>query len=147
MSYLSFLAFIAGAAIAVQASMNAQLGSLLDNPLLATGVAFISSVFFTMLAIGVFSKELPPTALLKAVPFYLWFAGGMLSSFGIAMFYFLIPKMGVGSMMSFALSGQLIIAILIGHFGWFSMPIKPFSTLKLMGVLALILGVVLVNHE
>jgi len=145
MSYFSIIAFLAGAAIATQASMNAQLGILLRNPLLATCVAFLSSVFFTSLALIAHTKEYPSSDLIRSVPFYLWFSGGILSAFGISMFYYLIPRMGIGPMMSFALSGQLIIAIIASHFGWFDLPVKPLSASQLIGLLALIIGIVLVN--
>ena len=63
------------------------------------------------------------------------------------MFYYLIPKMGVGSMMSYALSGQIIIAVLASHFGWFDLPVKPLSLVKLLGAATLIFGVFLLNLE
>jgi len=46
---LSFLAFIAGAAITTQASMNAQLGVLLRSSLIGTTVAFVFSSLFTLI--------------------------------------------------------------------------------------------------
>ncbi|TWX63063.1 DMT family transporter [Colwellia sp. C1TZA3] len=35
-----------------------------------------------------------------------------------------IPKSGVGNVMSFALRGQLVISIIISHFGFFDSPVK-----------------------
>ena len=81
------------------------------------------------------------------VPGYLWFSGGALSAFGVGVFYYLIPKMGVGTMMSYALSGQILIAIIASHFGWFDLPIKSITTLKVIGVIALITGILLINWE
>ncbi|TQV87147.1 DMT family transporter [Aliikangiella coralliicola] len=147
MSYLSLLAFMAGAAIATQASMNAQLGVLLRNPLLGTSVAFVSSLLFTLLAVIVFTKKYPSLEAVRAVPSYLWFSGGLLSAFGISMFYYLIPRMGIGVMMSYALTGQIIVAVIAGHYGWFDLPTKPLNGAKLVGVLSLIIGIVLINRE
>jgi len=84
---------------------------------------------------------------IKSVPVYLWFSGGALSAFGVGMFYYLIPKMGVGSMMSYALSGQIIIAIIASHFGWFELPVRPITGLKIAGSFSLIAGVILLNWE
>lgn len=147
MHYLSLFAFMAGAAIALQASMNAQLGVFLKNSLLATSVAFASSFIFTSLAVVVFSKEYPSANAIRSVPVYLWFSGGVLSAFGIAMFYYLIPKMGIGAMLSYALTGQILVAIIAGHFGWFDLPVKPITVAKFSGLLALIVGIVLINRE
>lgn len=147
MNYLAIIAFLSGAAISTQAAMNAQLGSLLKNSLLAACIAFCSSIFFMLLAVVTYTKEYPPLEVVRAVPVYLWFSGGILSAFGISMFYYLIPRMGMGAMMSFALSGQLIFAVIAGHFGWFELPVRQLTPGKLAGIVALIVGVLLINNE
>jgi transporter family-2 protein len=147
MNLLTVFAFTAGAAIATQMAMNAQLGSLLKNPLLATSIAFLSSMAFTLVAALINTRSYPSIDLVRSVPVYLWFSGGILSAIGISTFYYLIPKMGMGPMMSFALSGQLVIAITAGHFGWFNTPLKPLDGNKTLGLIALISGVVLINWE
>jgi transporter family-2 protein len=146
MSVLPVFAFTAGAAIAVQAAINAQLGVALKNTLLGTSVAFLCSFFLCALAVMFFTKQFPSMALVISVPSYLWF-GGVLSAIGVGLFYFLIPKMGVGSLMSYALTGQIMMAMLVGHFGWFELPVKEMTTMKFIGTAVLIAGVLLVNWE
>ncbi len=48
-------------------------------------------------------------------------------------------------MMSYALTGQLLIALLASHFGWFNLPIKSIDTIKTIGAILLIIGVVFIN--
>ena len=146
MNALPILALIAGIAIALQASMNAQLSMIVKNAMFSTMVAFVCSSLFITLAFFISGNTLPSFTNLKTVPVYLWFSGA-LSAFGVGLFYYLIPKMGVGSMMSFALTGQIVIAMLISHFGWFDLPIKPLNVQKMAGVVALISGVILVNYS
>lgn len=147
MSHLSILALVAGAAIAMQATMNAQLGVLLKSSMLGTSIAFLVSCFFTVCAVMLSTKQYPQIDDIKSVPLYLWFSGGILSSFGVGMFYYLIPKMGVGSMMSYALSGQILIAVIASHFGWFNLPVKSIDAMKVFGAISLIVGVLLLNWE
>lgn len=147
MTYLSFLALAAGAAIAMQATMNAQLGVLLKSSMMGTSIAFLFSLTFTVSAMLLFAKNYPNLDEVKSVPFYLWFTGGALSAFAVGMFYYLIPKMGIGSMMSYALSGQLLIAIIASHLGWFDLPVKPINIVKIIGAILLIVGVLLINWE
>ena len=147
MNLLSIVAFTAGAALAVQAALNSQLGNLLKNPILATVVAFCSSVFFTALALVISTKEYPSIEVVKSVPIYFWFSGGLFSAFGISMFYYLIPKMGISPMLSYALAGQMIVGIVAGHFGWFNLPLTPLSLVKVGGVLALITGILIINNS
>ncbi|GAA6168649.1 DMT family transporter [Sessilibacter corallicola] len=146
MNALPILAFCAGSAIAVQASMNAQLGVLLKSSMLGTGIAFLFACFFTVLVV-VSSKQYPLLTDVKTVPIYLWFSGGAIAAFGVGVFYYLIPKMGVGSMMSFALSGQILTAIISSHFGWFDQPTKPIDSKVIIGTAALVVGILLINWE
>ena len=71
----------------------------------------------------------------------------MLSAFAVSMFYYLIPKLGVGIVMTYALTGQLIIGVVIGHYGWFGLPVKPLSPAKISGVIVLIFGVILMSKK
>ncbi|GAA6133943.1 DMT family transporter [Oceaniserpentilla sp. 4NH20-0058] len=147
MSYLPLLALVAGAAIAIQATMNAQLGVLLKSSMLGTSIAFLFSCIFTISAVMLSTKKYPQIVDIRSVPLYLWFSGGALSAFGVGMFYYLIPKMGVASMMSYALSGQILIAVIASHFGWFNLPVKSIDFIKLSGTVSLIVGVLLLNWE
>ncbi|MCZ4282802.1 DMT family transporter [Kiloniella laminariae] len=144
-SILPFVAFVAGAAIAAQAALNSQLGLLLKNPIFATVVAFSASLVFTTLALVFTVRRVPDSSSLQSVPFYLWFTGGLLSAFAIASFYWLIPKIGAGSVVSAALTGQILLAMIAGHFGWFYLPVVPVTAVKLLGVALLVAGALLIN--
>ncbi|MDH5445713.1 MAG: DMT family transporter [Gammaproteobacteria bacterium] len=143
--YLLLLAFIAGAAIAAQASMNAQLGVMLNSSILASMFAFLSGLLFISVYFVLTSQTWPNQQQLIIVPTYLWFAGGLLSAFAITSFYWLIPQLGVNVLISVALTGQLVFSMLAAHFGWFELPVATFTPLKLLGSLSLLLGIVLVN--
>ena len=145
MNYFSLLALCAGAAIAVQAGMNAQLGVLLRSPLLSAAVAFVVACVCVLIVVIITARELPSLSNVQTVPVHLWFSGAI-SAFGVASFYFLIPRMGVGSTMSYALTGQLLVAILASHFGWFDLPVKSINFNKCLGIFAMIMGIVLINR-
>ncbi len=142
---LSGLAFLGGVLLTVQGGLNAQLGVLLKSPLLASVIAFFSSTFFALIIALLFVKNLPGLVQIKAIPLYYWFAGGFFSVAGISLYYYTIPKLGVSTMISFGLCGQLIFAVVAGHFGWFSMPIEPLTIKRTLGVLAMITGILLIN--
>lgn len=147
MNALPLWALTAGAAIVIQAAMNSSLGILLKSSMLATSIAFLVSFVLSIFVFLLSTNQFPLMSDVKSVPMYLWFSGGVLSAFGVSMFYYLIPKMGVGPMMSYALSAQIIVAIFASHFGWFGMPIKPITMIKVTGVVVLIIGVLLLNSE
>lgn len=90
-------------------------------------------------------KEVPSFELIRTVPLYLYVIVGLLSSFALATFYFVIPKIGILTMLSFALSGQLIFSLISSNFGWFSLPVSPISIAKVVGVGSMLLGLFLIN--
>lgn len=144
---MSFMAFIAGIAIATQASINAQLGSILKNSMFATVVAFGSGLLFTLIIVSIITKEPPSLSIIRTVPFYLWFTGGLLSAFAITTIYWLIPQLGVGSVVSYMLAGQLMLAMVVSHFGWFGTPISPITLSKLIGIILLVSSIIFINHQ
>jgi transporter family-2 protein len=49
--------------------------------------------------------------------------------------------------MSYALTGQILIAITASHFGWFNLPVKPITVAKFVGVISMISGIFLINWK
>lgn len=139
------LAVIAGVLIAAQAAMNARLGVYLHSSLLATGVAFSSGLIFILLLLLSFVRSFPTADVIKQVPGYLWFSSGLLSTLALVMLYWLIARVGVAAMISGALAGQLMFSMLAGHFGWFELPSTPINGVKLLGLCAMLLGIVAIN--
>lgn len=150
MNLLGLLAIIAGGCIAIQAAMNARLGVHLNSAALATSYAFLTS--FILITMFIVINQLKTTnthiaeIALSNIPWYLWFSCA-LSVVGVGTMYWLIPKMGAGLMMSYALAGQLVVAMLISHFGLFESPQKLLSSTRIFGSLLLILGTYLISKD
>ena len=50
-------------------------------------------------------------------------------------------------MMSYALAGQILLAMIASHFGWFNLPVKQLDVVKVTGIVALIVGITLINFD
>lgn len=138
------LALLAGAAIALQAGLNTSLGQRLGSPLYATVVAFGAGFGFAAL-VALLRARVAAGPVWRGVPPYLWFVGGLLGVFALASFYWLIPRLGIGTTLSLTLTGQLLVALVAGHLGWFGLPPAPLSTLRLVGAGTLVLGILMVT--
>ena len=144
------IAMLAGSCIAIQAAMNARLGQLFNNAWLATGYAFLTSFLLVAAFVVCFHHKQVvaqwQTVNFSQIPWYLWLSC-LLSVIGVGSMYWLIPKMGVGNLMSYALTGQILFAMVISHFGLFESPQKLLNNTKLLGSALLIVGIILINKE
>ncbi|WPR77352.1 DMT family transporter [Algoriphagus sp. NG3] len=142
---LSALALTAGVLLAVQSGYSAQLGAILKKPILASASTYATGALLATAFVFVFSKEGINLQTARQVPWYLWFIGGLFSVTGVTFYYFLIPKIGITKMIAIGLCGQLLFSVVAGHFGWLNLPGDPITFKKLMGVLAMIVGIFLIN--
>ncbi|MBC9796689.1 DMT family transporter [Sinomicrobium weinanense] len=142
---LSALAFLGGIFLAAQGSYNAHLGVLLKNPFLASVTAFFFSTIFALIVAAISLKQLPDRETIQHIPFYLWFIGGLFCVLGISLYYYTIPRLGISTMISLGLCGQLIFAVIAGHFGWLNLPTEPITLKKTIGVISMIAGILLIN--
>jgi len=142
----AILALAAGGAIALQAGLNSSLGRQLGSPLFATAAAFGTGFVFAALASLVYTRAVAgPSA--RGVPTYLWFVGGLVGAVALVSFYWLIPRLGIATTLSFTLTGQLLVAMIAGHYGWFGLPPTPLSTLRLMGAATLVVGILMISLD
>lgn len=143
----TLLAFTGGVFLAIQAGFNSQLGSILKQPMLAVIFTSLSSLLFGLLFFFVLQKGGIPSLSSTQVPWYLWFIGGLFSVIGITLYFYTIPKIGISKMIALGLCGQLIFSVIAGKYGWFHLPIEPFTTKRILGTIAMLLGILLINTK
>ena len=139
------LSFMVGIMVVVQGGLNAKLGLLLKSPLLASSAMFIMSACFTIIAVLFTVKQIPSLSQLREVPVYLWFTGALFSFIAVSLFYYLIPKLGIGTAVTFGLFGQIVFSTIAAHFAWFGLPEEPIVLKKAIGLIAMIAGLFLIK--
>ena len=140
-------AMTGGVLLSIQGGLNSQLGVLLKNPLLATLVAYVFSTIFAFILVIISIRHMPTVQQVKEIPIYLWFTGALLSVMGISLYYYTIPKLGISTMISIGLFGQMLFSVVAGHFGWFGLPKEPVDLERIIGVSAMIVGIYLINSK
>jgi bacterial/archaeal transporter family-2 protein len=143
-----FVAALAGAALPLQAVINARLSPILGAPLWASFLSFTvgAIVLFAIAMSGVIVGWIPvPTFsnVLRA-PWWIW-AGGFLGATYVTIALIMASKLGAGTLVAVIVSGQLMAALLIDHFGAFGLPLRPVTPLRLIGVFFLITGVLFIR--
>ena len=138
------LAVIAGIFIAIQAPTNAILGKASGSPVVAAFISFVVG----MVALGAMvaltgGRVLAPE--LKSVPWYAW-VGGLYGAFFVAMAAFAAPRIGVATMLTAAVAGQIFAALIMDHFGLLGLARQPVSVERVVGAALVLVGAVLVRR-
>lgn len=131
------IAMIAGISMALQGSLNAVLGKH-TGQMEATLVVHIigGAAVGLILLFGLGKGDL--ASIFKA-PWYAYL-GGILSVVIIYGVIASIPKVGVSLATTAIIVGQVSMALLIDHFGFFGLSKVPFTWTKFAGLIALALG-------
>ena len=139
------LGLLAGSMITIQSVLNSVLGKRIEN-FGAVLVLTVVSISVLLVLILLF----PTTANLRKMPglseWYLYL-GGVLGIVILAAPIFLIPKIGATSTLTAFVMGQLVLALLIDHFGLFSFPKIEINWLRLIGVLFVVAGAVFIGKK
>ncbi len=138
----SMAALFTGALIPIQAAANATLSKFIGS------VAYSALVLFT-LGFGVVVSfillnrvQVPSVADFLSAPTYSYIGGIIVATYVLSI-TFLAPRMGVGNVICFIVTGQIIMAVLIDHFGLFGAGIQNLSVSRTMGVALMIGGLFL----
>jgi transporter family-2 protein len=138
------LAIIAGVLMSVQAPTNAILGKASGSPVIAAFISFLVGTIALGAAVAASSGRLFAPEL-RAVPWYAWL-GGLYGAFFVAVAAFGAPRIGVGPLLTAAIAGQLVGAVVLDHFGLLGLARQPVSMEKIAGVALVLLGAWLVRR-
>lgn len=139
------LAIGAGGCIALQAAANGSLRSAIGSPWHA---AFFSICGTMITALAFMLVARPPAPALSAVrgtPWWNWI-GGPLGAMIVLTGAALISKLGSAAFISAFVGGQLILSLILDHFGWMDLPQQPITPGRLAGAAMVFGGVLLVRY-
>ena len=138
------LALVAGFFMAVQAPTNAILGKASGSPVVAAFISFlVGTVALGAVVAGSGGRLFAPE--LKSVPWQAWL-GGFYGAFFVAIAAFGAPRIGVGPLLTAAIAGQLVGAVLLDHYGLLGLSRQPVSIERVAGVILVLLGAWLVRR-
>lgn len=141
----SLLGVLAGAFIAIQAPINAQLARGLGLPVAAAAFSFLAGavvlgvVSFAMTrAQGISLDWRGPAPWLFAV-------GGILGAGYVTSAVILTPKLGAAALMAFLVTGQLLAGMLIDRVGFLGVAVREISMGRIAGAVLLLAGALMIR--
>ncbi|MBK8429111.1 MAG: DMT family transporter [Lewinellaceae bacterium] len=139
------MAVIAGFALPTQAAINSKLSAIVQYPVLAGLISFLIgtlALFVYCLCSGV---PLRAVLFAKNASAIVW-TGGLLGAYFISATIILVPKLGVALTFSLIIAGQMLITLVLDHYGLLGVPVKTVNLPRFLGVLLIIAGVILIRR-
>lgn len=132
----------AGACLAFQAPVNAALSARAGSVLFASLASFVVGSMALLSIWLATDREVP--AFSGLTDRWIW-TGGLLGAAYVAALAFAAPRLGIASALTIALTSQLVVALLIDHFGLLGMSVEALTASRVIGVALVLAGVALIR--
>ncbi|HLP19994.1 MAG TPA: DMT family transporter [Chitinophagales bacterium] len=133
-------ALITGALIPIQAQTNAGFSRAIGSAQTTGLMVFVMGVIVMSLYVLVTATPLPKMEQLTAAPWYSYL-GGLIVPIYVISITLLVPRIGVGAAIGLIVTGQILCAVAIDHFGFFNAAIQKIDIRRTIGVVLMIAGV------
>jgi bacterial/archaeal transporter family-2 protein len=138
------LAIIAGIMLSTQAGINAQLRSVVGDPVLAALLSFIVGTCFLLIYVLIFNKhESGLLGTLKEMSVYKW-TGGLIGALYVTGVIIVAPRIGATNTAGLIVAGQVLFALFLDHYGLLGFVQHSVNYMRLAGALLLIAGVFMI---
>lgn len=145
-SYLFLLlAVLAGAMMPTQAATNNKMAAFVDSPVIAAFISFVIGTVALFVYVIASGTPLGNLAAAKNAPPIAWI-GGFLGALFVTLTILLVPRLGVAMTFSLVIAGQMIVTLVIDHFGLLGVPVKEVSLIRIGGILLITAGVILIRR-
>lgn len=143
------LALIAGAVLPIQGAVNALLHADLGGAAFAVGtISFVvaTAAMAAVIAAGSGWLKIPAPCIecVAGMPWWGWL-GGFAGAIYVTTMFTAIPAIGAGAAAGLTVAGQQVASVFVDKHGWFRLPQRPVSRLRLFGVALLLVGVGLIK--
>jgi len=140
---LSLLALLSGALIPIQAASNAALSRAVHGNVPFSGLAlFMVAAIATGLVVLASGQGFPALTDLREAPWWSY-SGGPIVAFYVLTITFLAPRLGVGAAIALIVTGQVLAALTIDHFGLLRSLTVSLTPTRVVGGVLMVIGVFL----
>jgi transporter family-2 protein len=138
------LAIAAGAGLAFQAVINTRLRLVVNSAIWAAMIqTFVGLAMLAAMAVA--SREVPPGLEgVSRAPWWVW-TGGLLGATYVTAVIVTTAPLGAALMAMSVIAGQIVMALLIDHFGWLGVEVQRLSPTRLLGAALLVGGLLLIR--
>ena len=135
------LAFFMGIVLAVYLPMNGSVARHLGSAVSANLTFFVVAFLTAIVTFALFGS-LETLSQIGDVPPYL-FLTGLIGSLIVLGATTLVPELGARRFFILLVSGQIVMAVVVSHYGWLSSPQDPITVRKVFGAVLVFSGAII----
>ncbi|GAB2027585.1 DMT family transporter [Lactovum odontotermitis] len=135
------LALIAGFSLSNQGPINARLKLAVNSAFWSSTISqIIGTALLAVLSLAIGFGLFPSVEFVTSHPWWIWL-GCFLGPIYVTSNIYLFQKLGAVQAVILPILGQIVTGVLIDTFGWFNQAKIPISTLRLLGILITVSGI------
>jgi transporter family-2 protein len=144
MQSLSMLfAFLVGAGLVIQVGLNMAVSRALGGAAMGALVNFVVGTLALITLLLFLRQPWPGREALSGVPAWAWF-GGLFGAAYVALATFAGPRLGALLLLALTVAGQMVASVIVDHYGLLGFQQQPVTSLRMLGIAFLVVGVWLV---
>ncbi len=138
-------ALAGGAILPVQVALNTLLRRYVGEPMQVTFVSYLAGTLASLAICFVARYPLPASASLVQTSWWMWI-GGCLGTLYVWSTIFATPRIGAALALALTITGQMIAALFLDHYGAIGLAKYPASPIRIAGVVMVVLGASFVGY-
>ncbi|MBF7017756.1 DMT family transporter [Staphylococcus durrellii] len=142
-----FIGFVFGFAPPIQTAINSALGQQIHSSVMAALVSFTIGTILLFILTLIFNRSLKMASYNeyqgKIKPWY--FIGGILGVIFVTSNIILMPHLGAAVTTIVAMLGQMLMGVIIDHFGLLGTTVNKITPRKIIGIVAIMIGIILLR--
>lgn len=139
------LALAAGAALPLQAAINARLGAGLGGPMWGALASFVVGTVALAAILAARRVAIPGASAIGGVPAWAW-TGGLLGAFYVGGVVAAVPRLGAATLIGLLVAGQIVSALALDASGLLPVQ-RGVGVQGVVGALLIVAGVIIVARR
>ena len=141
---LALFVVVMGAGLSAQPLLNARVGAAAGHPVWAALFSVLVSSATLLVVSQLLRLPAPRVGGILVLP-PLTLTGGVIGAFVVLAALMAAPRLGAATTVALFIAGQLVMSLVIDHFGLLGVPEHALDLKRVLGVLLLVAGVVLIR--
>lgn len=142
---LILTAMAIGALLPIQASLNGKLMRAFGHPIIGACISFLTGTIILLTYTSTLHRHIS-MATVRQTAWYEWI-GGMIGVIYVTGSIMIIPKLGAGFAFALMVGGQLLMSLVMDHYGMLGLTVNQMSWTKMLGVGLLLAGAWLIRGK